>query len=214
MHPELPPWDQGAESGREADAAQSLQPPAEDLIARCLSHEDSAWAEFLHRYQRLIYSTILKVGLPPDEQAEAFQASITAIYSQLPRLRQHEKLISWIVGIAWRQAVNQIRARRRQVPIGFVEDAALAQSLAPPSPVSPPDQTRLELEQAQQAQEAMGALSERCRRLLSYFFYEDPVPDYNEIARREGVPVGSLGPTRARCLEKMRRYFSERGWGA
>ncbi|HTR98023.1 MAG TPA: hypothetical protein VMH61_08980, partial [Candidatus Acidoferrales bacterium] len=47
-------------------------------------------------------------------------------------------------------------------------------------------------------------LPERCQRLLRALYYEDPPPAYADLARRLGVPVGSLGPTRARCMEKLR----------
>ena len=91
-------------------------------------------------------------------------------------------------------------------------DATVADSVDPTPPPELPDAVRVRLEQAQQAREALAGLSERCRRLLGYLFFEDPPLDYAEIARREGLPIGSLGPTRARCLEKLRRHFEDRGW--
>ncbi len=184
----------------------------EALVAQCLAHDEGAWDEFLRRYARLIYSTVHRVGLPPDECEEAFQASVVAIYEQLAGLRSSSALVSWIIGVTWRQAVNCIRKRRREVRTQEVGDGLLRESLEPPVRETPPDEARLLLERAQQAQEAMASLSERCRRLLGYLFFEDPTPDYTEIARREQAPIGSLGPTRARCIERLRRYFRERGW--
>jgi RNA polymerase sigma factor (sigma-70 family) len=184
----------------------------DELIKRCLAGENAAWQELLRRYERLIYSTILKADLSADDQDEAFQGSIVAIYKGLPRLRDRGRLVSWIIAIAWRQAVNCVRRQARQ-PRAEIGTEELGQAaLEPPAGGPLPPETRLELERAQQAQEALAALPERCRRLLRYLFYEDPAPDYAEIARREGLPIGSLGPTRARCLERMLRYFEERGW--
>ena len=191
-------------------------PPGEmaatELIERCLNHADGAWEEFLRRYGRLIHATIHKVGLPADDQEEAFQITVIAIYRQLGRLRDRDRLVSWIVGIAWRQSIDRIRRRGRETRMEELDDAVLQHSMAPIEPVDLPDETRLSLERAHHAREAVEALSERCRRLLGLFFFEDPPPDYAEIARREGIPIGSLGPTRARCLERLRRYFEERGW--
>lgn len=179
-----------------------------ELISLCLTGEDAAWQEFLNRYSRLIYSTILKEDLSQDDQEEAFQASVMAIYCGLPQLRDHSRLISWIIAITWRQAINSIRHRSREARVRKAADAigheAGDQPLAPEALVA--------LERAQQAQEALAALPERCRRLLTGLFYEDPRPGYDEIAHRMGIPIGSLGPTRARCLERMRRYFEERNW--
>ncbi len=184
----------------------------DDLIERCLASENAAWQEFLRRHARLIYSTIQKAGLSPDDQDEAFQNAVEAIYRGLPRLRDRDRLLPWIIAIAWRQAVNLVRRLGRGprtvaspgTPEGGTPEYPSGDPLAPDA--------RLELERAQQAQEALASLPERCRRLLGYLFYEDPAPDYAEIARREGLPIGSLGPTRARCLERLRRFFEERGW--
>ena len=146
--------------------------PATDLIARCLAHDEGAWREFLQRYSRLIYSSIIKVGLPAEEKDEAFQAAVAAIYRQLPRLRDPEKLTSWIIGISWRQAINCIRSRSREVAL---EDVETAGSKALPSMTASqplPDEERVMLERAQQAAEAMAGLTPRCRRLLSILFYD------------------------------------------
>ncbi len=178
----------------------------------CVEHGVGAWDEFLRRYSNLIYSTIIKVGLPESDQEEAFQNSILAIYRQLPQLRDHGKLLSWIISISHRQAINRIRARKREVLVEAVTDEMVqGASDAEPSDLDPPAD-RLRLEQAQQAREMMDQLPERCRRLLQLLFVEIPPLDYVEVSKREGLPIGSIGPTRQRCLEKARRLFRERGW--
>jgi RNA polymerase sigma factor (sigma-70 family) len=183
-----------------------------NLVDRCLDHESGAWEEFLRRYGRLIYSTIHKVGLPANEQEDTFQSSVMAIYLQLPKLRDRERLVAWIVGITWRQSVDRIRSRSREIRMEEVEDQVLRGSLDPPADAALPDEDRVALEQAQHAREALESLSERCSRLISLMFYEHPPLDYTEIARREGIPIGSLGPTRARCLERMRQFYRKQGW--
>lgn len=187
-------------------------PLTAQLLARCRANAEDAWEEFLDRYGRLIYSTIARVGLPPDDREEAFQDTVAAIYRQIGRLRESDRLVSWIIGIAWRQSINRIRARVRESQVGELDERVFPDrgSVGGTGPM--PDELRLRLERAQQAREALDALPERCRRLLEYLFFHDPPPDYAEIARREGFPIGSLGPTRARCLEKMRSYFEQRGW--
>ena len=189
--------------------------PVAELLERCVEQRPDAWEEFLRRYANLIYSTILKVGLPDEDRDDAFQSSILAIYSDLGHLRQRESLVSWIVGISYRQAVNRIRARTRarETALDEGQDGSVrgAQSDLP-DPRELPDRARIDLERAQQIAEAFDRLPDRCRRLLRLLFYEDPAPDYGEISRREGLPLGSIGPTRARCLDKMRRIYEERGW--
>jgi RNA polymerase sigma factor (sigma-70 family) len=183
----------------------------EELLGRCLEREEEAWREFLRRYSNLIYSTIIKVGLQSPDQEDAFQSTVLTIYRDLERLRDPSRLISWIVGIAYRQGVNRIRSktRSRETSIDVIPETDFSEAIVVESPG---DVERIALEQAQQIQEALGALPDRCRRLLALLFLTDPPPDYVEVARQEGLPIGSIGPTRARCLEKMRRFFEERDW--
>jgi RNA polymerase sigma factor (sigma-70 family) len=198
--------------GGTSAASSNLSPT--ELVDACVERRPGSWEEFLRRYANLIYSTILKVGLPDADQEDAFQSAILVIYADLGRLRSRESIASWIVGITYRQAINRIRARTRarETPLEEDEDMPGRSVIDPLAPGDLPDQSRVELERAQQIAEALERLPERCRRLLRILFYEDPAPDYGEISRREGLPVGSIGPTRARCLEKMRRVYEERGW--
>lgn len=200
----LTPQD-GTDSG-EIEAA------SKDLIDRCLSHAPGAWEEFLRQYGRLIYSVIHKVGLPADDQEEAFQSSVVAVYQNLRQLRDHRKLVAWIAGIAWRQSVDRIRSRSRESRMSEVTDTVLLESLSAVVPATLPDAERVALEQAQHAREALDSLSPKCQQLIRLFFYHSPPLDYAEIARREAIPIGSLGPSRARCLGRMRRFFREHGW--
>jgi len=198
-----------------ADGIRPMHFPSPgELVAACLEKNESAWEELLKRYGNLIYSTILKVQLPEDEVEEAFQSSIVAIHQQLPRLRDPDRLVSWIIGISYRQAINRIRSRRREMTVESLPEGWLDQnSLHSVSPELP-DQTRVRLTDAQMTRESFADLTERCRRLLGSLFFEDPSPDYTEISQREGIPIGSIGPTRARCLEKLRQFMLERGFGS
>ncbi len=183
-----------------------------DLIDQCLKQEPRAWEAFIQRYGRLIYSTIHRVGIPPEDQGDVFQSSMIAVFNQLHTLRDRDRLTAWIVGITWRQSIDRIRSRSRAVGSRALRDPALRLRLDLPGDAIPPDEDRIALENAQHAREALDSLSDRCRRLLALMFYEVPPLDYAEIARREGIPIGSLGPTRARCLEKMRLFFHQKGW--
>lgn len=187
--------------------AGSVQNPTpESLVARCLAHDDDAWTEFVRRYANLIYATILRVQLPEEDVEEAFQASIVAIHQQLAKLREPERLVSWIVGIAHRQAINRIRARGRDLTVVELDpEAHVAENELP-------DEERHRLLQVQQVREALENLPDRCRHLLHSLFFEDPAPDYETISRRAGIPIGSIGPTRARCLDKLRAGLGDAGW--
>ena len=190
------------------DAMQNAS--SESLIAACLAHEEGAWAEMVRRFANLIYSTILRTDLPTEEVEEAFQASIVAIHQQLPGLRDSHRLVPWIIGISYRQAINRIRARRRE-SVSAISHAMLEASGLVPELADLPDGQRLRLERSHQVQVALDRLPDRCRSLLHSLFFEDPPPEYSEIAERDGIPIGSIGPTRARCLDKMRQILERSG---
>jgi len=180
-----------------------------DLIQRCLRGDEGAWDEFVAAYANLIHSTVLKFDLSRDDAAEAFQCSVVAIHRQLASLRNADRLVPWIIGISARQAVNHIRARTRHArALERRSQELVAEESATPLP----DHVLLELERAQAVQEAFSQLSPRCRALLTRLFFDDPPSSYDEIARRERIPRGSIGPVRQRCLDQLRRLLTRNGW--
>ena len=96
-------------------------------------------------------------------------------------------------------------ARRREQGLRSGDDDTLARLGSDDPPVGA-DLEQLERQAAVRL--ALTGIPERCRRLLSALYYEDPPPAYAELAHRLGVPVGSLGPTRARCMEKLREQLA------
>jgi RNA polymerase sigma factor (sigma-70 family) len=179
-----------------------------ELIAACLAGDARAWEQLVARYQRLVYSIPLKARLSADDAADIFQSVWLKLYEKLAGLRDHEKLSSWLITTTTRE-VWRVTARNRRdaAPAGNEEDdpaGALAQipAMAPLA-----DAERAALEQQQLVREALEALPDRCRNLLTMLFYEKDELSYAEIARRFGMPVPSVGPTRARCLEKMRKLL-------
>lgn len=186
---------------------------AEDLVQRCLDQAPGSWDEFIRRYADLIYSTILRVDLDRSDQEDAFQSTVFAIYRSLDGLRDRRSLVPWIVGIAYRQGMDRLRRRfrARQVPLDPGSGPENTE-IDPADAAEAPDEVRLRLERAQQVRDAMAHLPERCRRLIRILFFEDPPLDYTEVARREGIPIGSIGPTRARCIARLRRVFVQEGW--
>ena len=84
-------------------------------------------------------------------------------------------------------------------------------ALDPPDSNPLADEVLLRLEKQHTIRSAVGTLDERCRLLLEMLFYCSEPPPYSEIAARLGLPEGSIGPTRARCLQKLLRKLEETG---
>lgn len=182
-----------------------------ELLPLCLDHAPGAWEEFLRRFSDLIYSTLRKYSLTEEDRLEAYQATIVAVSERLVQLRSPESLVPWIIGIAMRQAAMRIRTYARE-SIEQIDDAHHARRLDPSAPELLPSEEIERLQSAQQLQEGLASLSERCRRLLTALFLDEPQRDYREIAEQEGLSMGSIGPLRGRCLERLRDFFKDRGW--
>ncbi len=125
------------------------------------------------------------------------QTVFLALLRSLGRLRDDERLGPWLVVVAKRQAWRVRNHRRRPLPPALLvpEDAA-------------PDPAATRAEEHDWLQGALERLPERCRSLLTALYLSGPERPYAEIAAALGIPQGSIGPTRARCLERLRQELS------
>lgn len=179
--------------------------PAE-LVAACLRQEPPAWNELVARYERLVYTIPLRYGLTRVEADDVFQSVWLALHNHLPHLQQPERVSAWLVTTARRASWNMRRGSDYEKEAGVDVD-----SLADvPDEADPIDEdTIIRYEQQTAVRRALARLEERCRQLLVFLYYASEKPDYIAAAERLNIPVGSIGPTRARCLEKLRREMAE-----
>lgn len=173
------------------------------LAARCVRGEAAAWEALVRRYQRLVYAIVRRAGLDEHAAADVFQTVFARLIEHLPRLRQAERLQAWIVTTAKRESIALSVRGRRTVSLTPEDDAQAVDEVADAAPL--PDEALGELQQLHQLRLALERLDSRCRELLLLLFRDaDEAVPYDEIARRMAMPVGSIGPTRARCLDKLR----------
>lgn len=177
--------------------------PAADarLVERCLAGEARAWEALVRRHERLVYSVGRSWRLSDEDMGDVFQDVFAALVKSLPRLRDARTLVRWLSVTTERIARATALRRRREQSLAVEGDGVLDQ-LPSNSPAVGAD---LELlERQAMVRLAFAGLSDRCQRLLHALYYEDPVPAYAELSQRLGVPIGSLGPTRARCMERLK----------
>jgi RNA polymerase sigma factor (sigma-70 family) len=185
-------------------------PPKDDseLLTLCLEGDESAWEVLLARYQRLIYSIPIKMGLSPNDAADIFQTVCMRLLKSLSTLRYQDRISSWLTVTtrreAWRIAA---RRRREQVLVPIDRPVGVGEVIDPPSDEPPLDEQQRLLEQQQILRDGIAALPERCRQLIGLLFYSKDELGYHEIARRMNIPRSSMGPTRARCLSKLRKLL-------
>lgn len=180
------------------------------LIARCRSGDAVAWSQLVRRYQRLVYTVARRAGLDEHAAADVFQAVFTRLFEQLDKLRQPERVHAWLVTSAKREA---LAVRRRQLNClsldgdGADGEGTIVDSLADDGPL--PEQVLSELQLMHKLRLAMQSLDRRCRDLLTMLFADDERSSYDVVAGSLSLPIGSIGPTRARCLDKLRKLFAK-----
>ena len=192
------------------DADRTARPKLDDraLVKACLAGDSEAWESLILRYQRLIYSIPIRSGFSPFDAADIFQSVCLKLFEKLSTLRKQEKISSWLMTTTTRECWRVVERRRREAgPSIYDEDYEqdIASRLASEEPLA--DQQRIAFERRQRVREAIEALPERCRSLIMLLFYSKEEPSYSDIARQIKVPVNSVGPTRARCLQKLKRIL-------
>jgi RNA polymerase sigma factor (sigma-70 family) len=179
------------------------------LVRRAAEGDEAALAAIVRRYQRLVYSVAHRYGVHDQAAADVFQAVWLRFIEKLPTITTPERVASWLITTASRECWRQAERARREAPY---EHRDGDESDAPPDPADPrplAEEQQLLLELQNRVRSAVGRLPERCRRIVEMLFYEDEPVSYAEIARRLGMPVDSVGPTRSRCFAKLRREMEE-----
>jgi RNA polymerase sigma factor (sigma-70 family) len=176
------------------------------LVARCRQGDATAWQALVQRYQRLVFAIVRRMGEDEHAAADVFQTVFSRLLQHLPRLTDPSRLQAWIVTTAKREALLQRSRARRNVSMHRTgDDGEPAPDLDPIDEADGPEQQLDDLQQLHAVRLALDRMDERCRNLLGLLFTDsDERVPYEEVGRRLGLPVGSIGPTRARCLGKLR----------
>jgi RNA polymerase sigma factor (sigma-70 family) len=167
------------------------------LVTACLDGNERAWELLLARYDRLIYAIPLRFGFSQLHTQEIFQEVCVTLLEKLDTLRNHRRIQPWIVTVTRRLCIQRLRMEKPARQLDSLEFyQADEQTL---------DERLLAVEQKQLVLQALNTLDPRCQALLRALFFETPVRPYNAIASELKMGVTSIGPTRARCLEKLRQ---------
>ncbi|RYG32546.1 sigma-70 family RNA polymerase sigma factor [bacterium] len=174
-----------------------------DLRALRLRDSD-AWAAVVDRYQALVYSVARRHGLSTEDAGDAFAGTFRALLNSVDRLESVEALPRWLAVTAARESLRIKRISSRYVQ---TEDERTLDQIVD-------DEERDALASATEAErslalrEGVARLADRCRDLLTALYLEDD-PAYGEISERLGIPIGAIGPTRGRCLEKLKKILRD-----
>lgn len=174
------------------------------LIIACRRGDERAWETLIDRYERLVFSIARRHGLSTEDAADVTQKVFIILLQSLDLLPEDVNLGGWLTTVTRRHTWRAMARLSRELP-GEKEDIAESAILLSRQISDPVD--RWEVLQA--VYEALNRLDERCRQLLLALYFDPREPSYAEIARRLKMPVGSIGPTRARCLAKLKALLEE-----
>jgi RNA polymerase sigma factor (sigma-70 family) len=170
------------------------------LVAAALQGDHTSWNRLVDRYTPLLLSVIRRHRLQGDDAEDVVQTVWLRLVEKLEGIREPEALPGWVITTARNECLHLIKARRFLSPTDL-EDRGWPEGTGP----SAVDSDLLEAERHEALLMALAELPERQRALL-LLLIEDPPLSYEEIGRRLGVPIGSIGPTRARALARVRAY--------
>jgi RNA polymerase sigma factor (sigma-70 family) len=175
-------------------------PSVAALVARVGEGDQAAWNELVERYSPLVWSICLQYQLNRQDIDDVGQNVWLLLVEHIGSLREAAALPGWLATTTRHEALRVLRTSRRRDHADLPPDDQL-----PPGPADAAiEQELIAAERDAALRAAFAELPRRCHELLSLLM-SDPPPGYAYISATLGLPVGSIGPTRARCLDRLRR---------
>lgn len=167
-----------------------------DLVARARGGDQIAWGQIVERYAPLVWAMCQRFHFSRADADDVGASVWLRLVEKLDTLREPAALPGWLATTTRHECLRVLRAKGRETP---VEDHERMVDESDPAA----DEWLLRQERLIALRSAFTALSERCRQLLELLF-ADPAASYDEISAILAMPVGTIGPTRQRCLGKLR----------
>lgn len=176
-----------------------------DLIVACRNGDKQAWENLLDRYERLVYSIPLNYGLSYDDAADIAQTTFIIFMESMDGLREDSHLSAWLCTVAKRHTWRLMERQRRERinPKDDLRETAV---------YIPDNRSQRQMERweaTEWLEQGLALLDDRCRELLLALYFSPESPAYADIAEALDMAVGSIGPTRARCLERLKERLEE-----
>jgi RNA polymerase sigma factor (sigma-70 family) len=193
------------------ETPQSTRKPQEEhlderLVRECLAGSQDAWSQLIDRYKNLIFSIPLRYGFSKEDAADIFQEVCVGLMSQLKNVKEPRALPKWLIQVTSHKCFHWAHRQKRNSKSEPITGTEVEFQVAPET---------IEIvrrsEQEQLLREAIGRMPERCRRLVTMLFFEEPPRPYREVAADLGVAIGSIGLLRHRCIQGLRKALCEIG---
>ncbi|MGI9598787.1 MAG: RNA polymerase sigma factor [Acidimicrobiales bacterium] len=168
--------------------------PAGDLVLAARAGSTEAWTELIDRFSPMVRAVARRHRLGPADIDDVYQVTWLRLAENLDRLREPDRVAGWLATTAKREALR-IATRPRNETTTIDLDLLEGDS-------DEADQQLAANEAAVAVARGFSELGERCRDLLTHLLIDEL--EYAEISDRLDIPIGSIGPTRKRCLQKLR----------
>ncbi len=168
------------------------------LMRRAANGDHQAWERLVDQYARLIWSITVSFKLVESDAADVAQTTWLRLIEHIDRIENPDRVGSWLAATARNECLRCLAAHKRVVPS---QDDVELNGAVPHGPEI--DERLLADERARVVREALSRLPWRWRRLLELLMADPPV-SYADISDELGLPIGSIGPTRARSLARLR----------
>ena len=173
--------------------------PVTELVTQARNGEQQAWDALVEQYAPLVWSICRRYRLSGADADDAGQAVWLHLVDQLDNIRDPAALAGWLATTTRRECCRILRTAQKAQALG----SALDPGDIPGEQAGTADDELLRAERHAALREAFTHLPPRCQQLIALLIEDLPVP-YAEISARLGIPVGSIGPTRSRCLDRLR----------
>src|ERR1700759_4526871 len=174
---------------------------AGQLVRRAAEGDRRAWERLVDKYARLIWAITRDFRLGETDAADVAQATWLRLLEHIDRIQYPERVGSWLAATARNECLRSLAAHKRVV-LAHEDDPFDGPATHEPEI----DEALLAAERAEVVREAMTHLPRRWQRLMEMLM-ADPPASYAEISDELGLPVGSIGPTRGRCLARLRVWM-------
>ena len=185
-------------SERRTRALRQQTSELEQLVHRAGAGDRQAWEHLVAHYTNVIRTQTRQFGLGDSDAGDVAQTTWLRLVENIHRIEHPDRLSGWLATTARRECLRRLAASNRVV---LVEDDGAFDAAVAHLPSA--DERLLATERAHQVREALAALPWRSRRMIELLM-ADPPDSYADISGQLGLPVGSIGPTRSRCLERLR----------
>ena len=170
-----------------------------ELLTLAATGEQAAWDALVDRFGQMVWSVARGLRLDDATAKDVSQTVWLKLIENIDNIRDPDRLPGWLATTCRREALRVAKGRDRDLPTEFSYD------VEDESPTL--DELLVADEENRSIVAAFNTLDDMCRQLLRLMIVEPPL-SYEEISAATGRPIGSLGPTRARCLEKLKGAIS------